>query len=100
MPLITAPPTPRPCGNLPSLLPKRRQDWYPIHHALPYDLDAALARFQSTGYLDQGGVIARLYRRDLATASFHTVSFLRLYELWSQTSSLTLEEAFIRFSDL
>ena len=82
------------------ILEKRRQDWYPMHHALPYDLDAALARFHSTGYLQQSGIMAQLYRRDLATASFHTFSFLRLYKQWSQAKELTLEEAFMRFSQL
>jgi predicted phosphodiesterase len=71
--------------------------WQITHHSVPYDLDAALERFHSTGYLAATGVIGHLYMRELATASFYLVPFLRAYARWSAQSALSLEDALARF---
>lgn len=80
------------------LLERRRGDWRVAHQSVPYDLDAALARFEQSGYLEATGVMGRLYRRELATASYHIVPFLRAYQRWSTEGPLSLEEALRRFS--
>lgn len=80
------------------LLERRRAGWHIAHQSVPYDLDAALGRFAASGYLDAAGVIARLYMRELATASFQIVPFLRAYERWSARAPISLEAALARFS--
>jgi predicted phosphodiesterase len=83
-----------------ALLDRRDGGWTVSHRSVPYDLDAALGRFYSTGYIAQAGVIARLYYRELASASFHIVPFLRCYQRWQADGPLDLEAAFERFCRL
>ena len=75
------------------LLEQHEHGWHVAHRSVPYDLDAALARFAETGYLEAAGVMGRLFQRELATASFQIVPFLRLYRRLSTQAPLTLEEA-------
>lgn len=79
------------------LLERRRAGWAIAHQAVPYDLEAALARFETSGYLAATGVIGRLYRHELATASYQLVPFLRAYQRWSARAPLSLEAALARF---
>ena len=71
--------------------------WRFEHHAVPYDLRAALRRFHETGYLDATGPMGRLFMREVATASFQVVPFLRAYRRWAAEEPLTLDQAFERF---
>ncbi len=50
--------------------------WRIEHHAVPYDVAAALGRFTESGYLDAAGPMALLYRSEVATAAFHIMPFL------------------------
>ncbi len=52
-------------------------EWRPEHHAVPYDVQATLARFRDSGYLRAGGPLARLYMREVETAASHVVPFLK-----------------------
>ncbi len=71
--------------------------WSSEHRSVEYDIEAALARFHETGYLTDGGPMARLFYREVATASFHIVPFLRAYRRWSAEEDITLEAAVDRF---
>jgi hypothetical protein len=64
---------------------------------VPYDLDAALARFEQSGYLAATGVMGRLYRWQVATASHHIEPFLRLYQRLVAEGPVTLEDAMARY---
>ena len=79
------------------LLEQRAGGWRIGHQSVPYDLDAALRRFRDTGYLDAGGPMARLFMREVATASHYMVPFLRAYAGWSAREELPLGEAVERF---
>jgi predicted phosphodiesterase len=71
--------------------------WRITHHSVAYDLDAALERFHSSGYLAATGVMGQLYMREVATASFYLVPFLRAYARWGAEAPLSLEDALARF---
>jgi predicted phosphodiesterase len=71
--------------------------WRITHHSVPYDLDTALERFHSSGYLAATGVLGHLYMREVATASFFIVPFLRAYARWGAQAPLSLDEALARF---
>lgn len=83
-----------------TLLDRRAAGWAVAHRSVPYDLDAALERFHSTGYIAEAGVVARLYYRELASASFYIVPFLRSYQRWRAEAPISLEQAFERFCRL
>jgi hypothetical protein len=78
-------------------LEQRAGGWRIFHQAVPYDLDAALRRFRETGYLDAAGPMARLYMREVATASHQIVPFLRAYARWSARQPMRLDMAVERF---
>ena len=71
--------------------------WTVEHRSVPYDLDKALARYHDTGYLAAAGPIGRLFHRELATASYQILPFLRWYKRWRQASAISLEDAYVRF---
>jgi hypothetical protein len=71
--------------------------WNVEHRSIPYDLDAALNRFHHTGYLDATGPIGRLFHRELATASYQILPFLRWFKRWKSERHISLDEAYARF---
>jgi putative phosphoesterase len=79
------------------LLEQHATGWHIHHQSVPYDIQATLRRFSETGYLETAGPMARLFLREVLTATPHFVPFLRLYRQWSQQEALTLEAALIRF---
>jgi predicted phosphodiesterase len=79
------------------LLERRNGAWQIQHQAAPYDVDAVVERFYSTGYMAAGGPMARLILREVATASPHLVPFLRLYERWATQGELSLASAVERY---
>jgi predicted phosphodiesterase len=79
------------------ILEQRAVGWRIQHHAVPYDVDATLQRFHASGYLEAAGPMARLFMREVATASYHIVPFLRAYERWSAHEDLPLAAAVERF---
>ena len=79
------------------IVERRVNDWHITHQSVPYDLDKAVERFHTSGYLDTTGPIGRLYMREVATASFQIVPFLRSYRRWNEREPLSLEAALERF---
>jgi hypothetical protein len=71
--------------------------WRITHHSVPYDVDAAVRRFDETGYLDAVGPVGRLFQREVATASHHIVPFLRAYARWSSEERISLADGLTRF---
>ena len=63
-----------------SILEKKSTTWRVIHRYVPYNIEATLHRFRDSGYLEQGGPMARLYMREVLTASFHVLPFLKYYQ--------------------
>ena len=73
-------------------------DWQLEQFAEPYDLSTVALRFEESGYLDQGGPIARLFLREVLTAAFHIVPFLKFQnELTRRGETLSLAVAVDRF---
>lgn len=62
-----------------AVLERRNLNWRARHVAVPYDVEATLRRFRESGYLEAGGPMARLFLREVATATHHFVPFLRHY---------------------
>ena len=79
------------------LMEQNRKGWHLRHQSVPYDVAAALRRFSETGYLEEAGPMARLFQREIATASFHVISFLRAYQHWSASGPVSLADAVDRF---
>ncbi|MDX1932923.1 MAG: metallophosphoesterase family protein [Capsulimonadales bacterium] len=79
------------------LLERRGGRWETLHQSVEYDLRAAARRFEETGYLRDVGPVARLSLREVMTASFHWVPFLKTYSKWSPDHSLPLGTAIERF---
>jgi len=82
------------------LLEQCQTGWHIRHQSVPYDLDAALARFRGSGYLDFAGPIARLFMRHVATGTAQVVPFMKFFRKWSHESDLTLGQAVDRFLNL
>jgi len=76
----------------------RGGEWRVEHRCARYDVSETARRFHESGYLDTAGPIARLYLREVLTASFHMIPFLRFYgELKTHEPEISLEEAVTRF---
>jgi predicted phosphodiesterase len=64
-----------------TILEKRANSpWRVIHRNVRYDVNATLNRFRETDYLEKGGPMARLYMREVQTAAFQIVPFLKFYQ--------------------
>lgn len=79
------------------LLELRTDGWQVRHLAVPYDVDATLRRFRESGYLEAGGPMARLFLREVATATHHFVPFLRHYGHAVREGRVDLGQAIDRF---
>jgi predicted phosphodiesterase len=79
------------------LLEHRQSGWFIAHQSVPYDHQAALRRFDVTGYLEATGPMGRLFFREVATAAHLVVPFLRAYHRWNQETPLSLDQAVDRF---
>ncbi|MFT5088229.1 MAG: putative phosphodiesterase [Candidatus Latescibacterota bacterium] len=81
------------------LLDRVQNGWRIEHQSVPYDVDAAIARFYETNYLDQCGPMAALFLRELVTATQQFVPFLHWYNRWKKVEELSLEQAVKCFLD-
>lgn len=79
------------------ILERRRSGWKVEQQSVPYDLPAALARFERSGYLAATGVMGRLYQQELATARFQLVPFLRFYGALAAETPIAMEAALARY---
>jgi hypothetical protein len=77
--------------------PAAGEEWRIEHHAVPYDVAAAVRRFRESGYLDAAGPMAELYRREVATAAFHVMPFLAFLRDAPRAGELPLAEALARY---
>lgn len=82
------------------ILDQGKNGWKIQHQSVPYPLEAALNRFHDSGYLDSVGPMGRLFYREVLTASWHIVPFLRLHQQWSQQGEISLDQAVVRFLGL
>jgi predicted phosphodiesterase len=68
--------------------------WRTEFRRVAYDLPAALDAYEATGYLEAGGLLARLFRDEVRDARSYLVPF----QMWAETSGEDLSEAaFERF---
>ncbi|MDZ7706550.1 MAG: metallophosphoesterase family protein [Trueperaceae bacterium] len=65
------------------------RDWTPEFRRVAYDRAAALSVFEDSGYLSDGGLSARLYWLEVATARSWLVPFL----MWSEKNGIARGEA-------
>jgi predicted phosphodiesterase len=79
------------------ILEQRNGSWSILHQSAPYDVDATVERFYSSGYRQAAGPMARLLLREIATASPQLVPFLRLYERWTNQEELALSAGVERY---
>ncbi len=81
-----------------TVMEKRGEEWRVEHRCARYDVGETVRRFHDSGYLDTGGPMAQLYLREVLTASFHMIPFLKFYgELRSREPNVSLENAIARF---
>ena len=62
--------------------------WRPEFRAVPYDRDAALAAFHDTGFLDEGGLSARIFYAELV----HARSYLTPFQMWAERRGIACDE--------
>jgi predicted phosphodiesterase len=68
--------------------------WRPTFRRVAYDRDAALAAYHDRGYLEEGGLLARLFRDETRDARSYVVPF----QMWTEANGGSLDEAgFERF---
>jgi len=79
------------------LLENHSSGWEATHLAVAYDVDATIRSFRDSGYLEQGGPMARLFLREVATATHHFVPFLRRYGHAMRTGHIDAATAIDRF---
>lgn len=80
------------------VLDRIREEWRVRHQAVRYDVQATLRRFRETGYLEKTGPIGKLFYREVETATFHIVPFLRFYGALQQAGEVVeVSEALRRF---
>jgi len=74
------------------------RNWTVQQHAVPYDIGAVIRRSRETGYVEQAGPMARLFLREVETAAFHILPFLKWQkEQQASGDKLPLAEAVERF---
>jgi 3',5'-cyclic AMP phosphodiesterase CpdA len=71
-----------------ALLTRGRVGWRVEHRSTPYDVAAALRRFDDSGYLDAAGPVGILFRREAATGSHQLVPFMRFERAWREARGL------------
>lgn len=68
--------------------------WVPAFRRVAYDVDAAVAAFGTRGYLEAGGLLARLFRDEVRDARSYLVPF----QMWAKAHQVALgDEGFERF---
>ena len=63
--------------------------WHPEFRAVPYDRDAALRAFHDTGFLEEGGLSARIFYAELV----HARSYLTPFQMWAERRGVSCNEA-------
>jgi predicted phosphodiesterase len=77
-----------------SMLEREGEDWSVQQYSVSYDIAAAVRRFKESGYLEAAGPMARLFMREIETAAFHILPFLKWQKACAtRGKSLPLAEA-------
>ncbi len=77
------------------LLTLRDGAWRPEFRRVAYDVGETLQAYERTGYLAEGGLLARLFHDEVRDARSYLVPF----QMWAQTAGETMDEAsFERFA--
>lgn len=79
------------------LLEKNHNGWHFQHQSVDYNIEASVKRFYDTGYITSSGPMAKLYLRELITATAQISPFLRFYKQWSEVGNLSLNQAVDKF---
>ncbi|MEZ4630482.1 MAG: metallophosphoesterase family protein [Deinococcales bacterium] len=74
---------------------KRSGIWQLTPQAIPYDVHRTVKNIQESGLLAEGGVMARLFLREIATGSYQVVPFLNFFR--AHCEGMGLEEGLERF---
>ena len=74
--------------------------WTAEHRQVRYDLAGALTAFETSGYLDEAGPVARLFYLEVASARHHLVPFLKRYAEWSASEQIDMDRALERYLEL
>ena len=85
------------CRDAQYLILEHQGAWQWKRNYVPYDVDAALERFDATDYFDLGGPMVRLFYRELLTAQNHLIPFLNAYLPALDDAKLSLDEAVSSF---
>jgi predicted phosphodiesterase len=81
-----------------TMLERRSDDWSVQHESVAYDVAAAVRRFKDSGYLEAAGPMARLFMREVETAAFQVVPFLKWQrDMTASGAELPLAEAVDQF---
>ncbi len=81
------------------IMERKGGDWTVEHHAVLYDVAETLRRFRQSGYLEKAGPMAHLFYREVETASFHIVPFLKFQTAYlHQHAGATLTQAWEAYS--
>jgi len=76
-----------------ALLTREARGWRVEHRSTPYDVAAALRRFDESGYLEAAGPVGALFRREAATGAHQLVPFMRFERAWREARGLPDDEA-------
>jgi predicted phosphodiesterase len=81
-----------------TVLERTTSNWSVQQLSVTYDIAAALRRFNESGYLEAAGPMARLFMREVETAAFHIVPFLKWQkELNARGEIISLAKAVEQF---
>ena len=75
------------------LVTRERASWRVEHRSEPYDVAAALRRYDDSGYLDAAGPVGALFRREAATGAHQLVPFMRFEKAWREVRDLPDDDA-------
>jgi predicted phosphodiesterase len=76
-----------------AILEKYGPTWHVKRQAIEYDRETTIQRFTDTGYLEEGGPIAKLFLQELLSSRIQLIPFLNNYKQWSQNETLTMTQA-------
>jgi predicted phosphodiesterase len=76
-----------------AILEQSKGSWKVTRHELDFDRDETVKRFSETGYLEEGGPMAKLFLQELRTSRWQIIPFLNDYERWSRHETLSLDQA-------
>lgn len=80
-----------------ALLDSNGRGWRVQQRRVPYDVSATLRAFDTSGYLEEAGPIARLFREEVATGRHHMKPFFERFRKGEMGEAGELEEGVERY---